>query len=265
VRLMSGENIQSFGDIRLEGRGAYAVLTIEREAKRNAMNRSAREGMLHALEQARDRYSVVVLTGAGNVFCAGIDLKERARDVEQGIHTASQEWKEVNVAIRSHPAVFIAAVNGIALGGGATLINVCDLAIAADTAEIGMPEMTFATYPGLAGPSTQLSLGRKRVAWMVLTAERISAVVAERWGLVNQCVPASDLMMTAEALASRIAKFEPLALSGAKSALDQIPATITDWRQAFDFGEMVNATIRSKTGRSNPFATALPSSGPVAQ
>ena len=105
-------------EIELTGKGDYAVLRITREAKRNAMNRSARDGMQAAFEHAKDRFRVIVLTGTGRSFCAGIDLKERGEDVERGIHSASQEWAEVNVAIRQHPSVFIAAVNGTALGGG---------------------------------------------------------------------------------------------------------------------------------------------------
>jgi len=255
---MGAESVQVWDAIELTSKSSYAILRINREAKRNAMNRSARQGMLRALDSARNRFPVVVVTGFGASFCAGIDLKERGEDVAKGIHSASQEWADVNLAIRQHPAIFIAAVNGLALGGGATLINVCDLAIAADTAEVGMPEIGFCTYPGLSGPSTQLSLSRKRAAWMILTADKIKASVALEWGLINQCVPALKLMSTAEALAERVAKFDPIALAACKQALDRIPATITDWRQAFEYGELVNSRIRLHKGEVNPFKVALP-------
>jgi enoyl-CoA hydratase/carnithine racemase len=258
---MSDDIFRASDEIELVGKGAHAVLRITREAKRNAMNRSAREGMLAAFAHAKDRYRVIVLTGTGKSFCAGIDLKERGEDVERGIHSASQEWADVNVAIRHHPAVFIAAVNGTALGGGLTLINVCDLAIAADDVEMGMPELGFGSYAGLSGPSTQVSITRKRAAWMVLTTDRIPARVAMDWGLVNQCVPASELMSSAEALAARIAAFEPNAISVSKRALDTIPATISDLRQAFVYGELANASIRVRTGVVNPFKS-LPQSTP---
>jgi enoyl-CoA hydratase/carnithine racemase len=75
--------------------------------------------------------------------------------------------------IREHPAIFVAAVNGFALGGGATLISMCDLAIAADQAEIGMPEIGFGAYPQYSGPAAQIQLTAKRAAWLVLTAECI--------------------------------------------------------------------------------------------
>ncbi|MGV6873811.1 enoyl-CoA hydratase/isomerase family protein [Pseudochelatococcus sp. B33] len=254
---MSHVTTQICDEIKLFRKAEYAILQIDREAKRNAMNRSARMGMLKALDQVREDCPVVVLTGAGKAFCSGIDLKERSADVERGAATGSQEWADVNVAIRQHPAIFIAAVNGIALGGGVTLINVCDLALAAEDVEIGMPEQMYSTYPGLAGPATQLSLSRKRAAWMVLTAERISAQTALEWGLVNGCMPAAELLPTAEALAGKIATFNPIALSASKQALDRIPATITDWRQAFAYGGLTNAGIRLRIGTNNPYTGFL--------
>jgi enoyl-CoA hydratase/carnithine racemase len=248
----------AWGDIVLTGKGAYAILTINREAKRNAMNREGRRNMMIALEHVKNRYPVVILTGVGSTFCAGVDLKERADDVARGDMSASDEWVNVNIAIREHPSVFIAAVNGIALGGGATLINVCDLAVAADTVEIGMPEMGFSTYPAMAGPSTQLSLSRKRVSWMVLTAQRISAATALDWGLVNCCVPPGELMATAEDIAGKVAKLNPHALAVAKQALDTIPAVITDWRQGFNYGALANARIQQRNAGENPLKDALP-------
>lgn len=255
---MRSDEQKVWGDIVVTDRGSFAILTISRESKRNAVNRSCRQNLMLALSYLNGRFPVVILTGTGSSFCAGIDLKERADDVARGDFSASAEWIDVNVAIREHPSIFIAAVNGLALGGGATLINVCDLAIAADTVEIGMPEMSFSTYPAMAGPSTQLALSRKRVSWMMLTTERITAAVAVEWGLVNQCVPPARLMTSAEELAQRIAQFNPIALSAAKQAIGQIPANIRDLRQAFQYGELVNAKIQLRNANANPFKDALP-------
>lgn len=233
--------------LRLEERDAYALITINREAKRNAMDRATRNAMLWAFDRCREKFPVIVVTGTGASFCAGIDLKERVADQEQGFDSAADEWRDVNVAIREHPSVFIAAVNGIALGGGTTLINVCDLAIASDDAQIGTPEMGFSTYPGLAGPSTQLTLNRKRAAWMILTTNRIDGKTAEQWGLVNLCVAHANLLGCADELARQVAKFNPIALCAAKRALDTIPNVITGWAQGFEFGEYTNTWIRSRT------------------
>jgi enoyl-CoA hydratase/carnithine racemase len=111
--------------------------------------------------------------------------------------------------------------DGLALGGGATLIKVCDLAIAGTGASIGCPEMGFATYPGMAGPAIQLSgVTRKQAAWLVLTTNRIDRPTAEPRGMVNQCVGPDALLPTAHDLATKLAQFDAVALAESKKALD---------------------------------------------
>jgi enoyl-CoA hydratase/carnithine racemase len=226
----------------------WAQIRINREDKRNAVNRAARTALLRAFDTLRDGARAIVITGTGASFCAGMDLKEREEDARAGIEGAGEEWIGVNMAIRAHPAIFIAAVNGLALGGGATLVNVCDLAVASTKASIGCPEMGFSTYPGMAGPAIQLSgVTRKQAAWLVLTTNRIDGATAERWGMVNECVAPEALLPRAAALAQQVARFDPVALAESKKALDRIPGFITDWQEAMDHGQMVNLTIRSKT------------------
>ena len=108
----------------------WAEIRVDREAKRNAMDRASREALLAAFADLRGRARAIILTGTGGSFCAGMDLKERSAEVARGVEDAGEQWIAVNMAIRKHPAIFIAAVNGLALGGGSTLINVCDLAVA---------------------------------------------------------------------------------------------------------------------------------------
>ena len=227
----------------------WAELQINREEKRNAMNRVARRSLLRVFAELRSSVKTIILTGTGNSFCAGIDLKELEEDRVQQIAGGGEEWIAVNLAIRSHPAIFIAAVNGLALGGGATLINVCDLAIASTSASIGCPEIGFATYPGMAGPAIQLSgITRKQAAWLVLTANRIDGTTAERWGMVNACVAPNELLPFARQLAEKIVGFDPVALAESKKALDCIPTEISTLPIAMNYGQMVNQVIRSKTG-----------------
>lgn len=236
------------GPIAVTEHGDWAEIRIDREGKRNAMNREARSGLMAAFDQLRGRAKAIVLTGTGIAFCAGIDLKERAADRERGVDSAGEEWIEVILAVRSHPAVFIAAVNGFALGGGATLVNVCDLAVASTTASIGCPEMGFATYPGMAGPAIQLSgITRKQAASLILTTNRIDGATAQRWGMVNECVQPDDLLPRARELAEHVAGFDAVALGEAKRALDHIPGIVTTWPEAMDHGQRVNKVIRSKT------------------
>lgn len=236
------------GPIVITRHEGWAELRIDREAKRNSMNRESRQGLLQAFEELRGVAKAIVLTGTGGSFCAGMDLKEREQDRLAGIEGAGEEWIAVNIAIRKHPSIFIAAVNGVALGGGSTLINICDLAVASTQASIGCPEMGFSTYPGMAGPAAQLSgITRKRAAWMVLTTNRVDGATAERWGMVNECVEPDRLLPRAGEIAAQIAQFDAVALAESKKALDRIPAFITDWQEAMDHGQMVNLTIRSKT------------------
>ena len=92
----------------------WAELRINREAKRNAMNREARHGLLQAFDKLQGHVKAIVVTGTGFSFCAGMDLKEVEADRAAGIPGSGEEWINVNLAIRAHPAIFIAAVNGVA-------------------------------------------------------------------------------------------------------------------------------------------------------
>lgn len=236
------------GPIIVTRHEGWAEIRIDREAKRNSMNRESRQGLLKAFEELRGVAKAIVITGTGGSFCAGMDLKEREEDRKAGIEGAGEEWIAVNMAIRKHPSIFIAAVNGVALGGGSTLINICDLAVASTKASIGCPEMGFSTYPGMAGPAAQLSgITRKQAAWMVLTTNRVDGATAERWGMVNECVEPERLLSRAGEIAAQVAQFDAVALEESKKALDRIPSFITDWQEAMDHGQMVNLTIRSKT------------------
>jgi enoyl-CoA hydratase/carnithine racemase len=232
------------------GDGVFKI-TFNRPAKRNAMNRAARTGIVEALDQVRGKAKVVIMTGSGPAFCSGIDLKEELAAPPGYVPPDTIEerrsiWKGVQEEIRTHPAVIIAAVNGTALGGGVTLVNTSDLAITAEEAEFGMPEAGFGVYPGLAGPSTQLRTSLKRAAWMVLTAERISGRTAVEWGLVNKAVPLEDLQVEAEALAKKIARYDAATLEWCKKALWQVPMNITNYTAALEYGFAVNAEIRSQ-------------------
>ncbi|MET7654531.1 MULTISPECIES: enoyl-CoA hydratase/isomerase family protein [unclassified Streptomyces] len=227
--------------------GGVSRITFNRPAKRNAMNRAARVGIVRALDACRGRSKVIILTGNGPAFCAGVDLKEG--DISSGDAELDRRsaWAAVQEEIRNHPAVVIAAVNGTALGGGSTLINVADLAIAADEAQIGMPEIGFGLYPTLAGPAAQLRLAPKRAAWLVLTADRINGPTAAEWGLVNLSVPLEELDTAATDLAERVASFDATALEWSKKALWKIPGEISEWTEAIAYGHEVAAELRSRS------------------
>jgi enoyl-CoA hydratase/carnithine racemase len=222
-------------------------ITLNRPHKRNALDSQARQALRDALAECRDA-SVIVLTGAGGTFCSGMDLTQLATKSQADEDELNDSWRLVQEDIRQHPAIVIASVAGYALGGGSTLINTCDLAVVAEDARIGTPEIGFGFYPGLAGPAAQLRLSAKRAAWMVLTADRIDGRTAVEWGMANLAVPAAELAERTDELARRIAQFDPVALEWSKKALWQIPMQISDWRAALEFGAYVNAEIHSRTG-----------------
>ena len=242
--------------VRLEDFGSYAVITLNRPEKRNAMSSQAQEQLQEILRRCLGRYAAAVITGAGKAFCSGIDLKERRERLQSGdapmeYSRQGHSWIETIEAVRKHPTVFIAAVNGYALGGGVSLINACDLAIAAEDAEIGMPEITFASYPTVAGPTTQLRVLRKHAAWLILTGKRIDGRTAARWGLVNEAVPADKLLDEAKQLAAHIAKFNKVTLDWSKKALDDIPAQVSDWTAALEYGRVLTSVIQNQIGKEN--------------
>jgi enoyl-CoA hydratase/carnithine racemase len=227
--------------------GGIGIVTFNRPEKRNAMSAAAQAEFRAALDDSRHDCKVLILTGAGVAFCSGVDLKEgQARAAQRQFAYGSNSWFETNEALKEHPAVCIAAVNGFALGGGLTVVNNCDLAIASERAEFGMPEMSFNTFPGLAGPATVRRILTKHAAYMILTARRIDAVTAERWGIVNSVVPHDKLLEEAEKLARHIAQFEATALDWAKKGyrdLDLMP-----WSESLVYGGYIGNQIRRGEG-----------------
>jgi enoyl-CoA hydratase/carnithine racemase len=223
-------------------------LRLNRDVRRNALDRATRSALVEALAEATAQsVRVLVLTGTGTAFCAGLDLKERAADIAAGgIDTAGPEAIALNLALRGFAGVTIAAVNGAALGGGLTLVNACDLALAASDAVFSCPEIRTGGYASMAGPTSQMRLPPKRAAWLLLAGEPLSAATAEAWGLVNQVLPPAELLPRARELAERLAGYDPAALFETKASLARFPTDADAWRGALEYGQAVAAAIRSR-------------------
>jgi enoyl-CoA hydratase/carnithine racemase len=224
-----------------------ARITLNRPEKHNALDAEARQGLLDALDRTAHQAKVVVIAGAGRSFSSGMDLSQITEGDVSDQDDLNQSWIAVLDGIRRHPAVFVAAARGYALGGGSTLINVCDLAVVARDTTIGMPELGFGFYPGLAGPAAQLRLSSKRAAWMILTAERIDGEKAVEWGMANLAVDADEVDDEAMKLARSVARFDAAALEWTKKALWHIPTHLTEWRTALEYGSYVNSQIHART------------------
>ncbi len=211
-------------ELRVERRGAVEVWTIDGEARRNALSMAlVAELHGHLGRAAADRgLRCVVLTGAGDrAFCAGADLKERARMSADQVHGFHHDLRRALRGVEEAPQPFVAALNGAALGGGLELALACDLRIAVEGAELGLPEVALGIIPGGGGTQRLPRLvGVARAKDLVLTARRIGAAEALAMGLVAQVSPPGRLLEEAVALAERIARNAPVSLRQAKRAID---------------------------------------------
>ena len=203
-----------------------ALLTINRADKLNALNRVLLEELDTALSHiAQDgRIRALVITGAGTkAFVAGADIGEIAalQDHEAAVEF-SRFGQKVFSKIEALDIPVIVAINGYALGGGCELALCGDIRLAADTAQIGQPEVNLGVIPGYGGTQRLPRIvGRDRAKSIIFTGERISADEALRIGLVDRVVPAADLLDEAVALARKLAGKAPRAIALAKRAINQ--------------------------------------------
>ena len=208
----------------VEEHGEIEVWTINGESRRNSITRAMLTGLITELQRAEQsrRLRCVVITGAGNrAFCAGADLKERARMDDAEVHAFHRDLRASLSGIEASSKVFIAAINGAALGGGLELALACDLRVMSSTAEVGLPEVGLGIIPG--GGATQRlprAIGVARAKDLILTARRIDAVEALAYGLVTRAAPPEQLQQAALQMASEVARNAPVSLRQAKRAID---------------------------------------------
>ena len=216
--------------------GVLVVLTLDRPAVMNAID----DAMLAALHAALDEVEAdagvrgVVVAGAGErAFCAGMDLKERAGFSDDDLR--AQRALIVGLIRRLHelPVPTIAAVDGVALGGGFELALACDLIVAGAGATFGLPEVKVGIFPG--GGSTQTLtwlVGPARARDVILTGRRLSAAEAEAWGVAARVVDAGAARDAAVALARSIAEGAPLGIRQAKAAIRGAHRALADGLEA---------------------------------
>lgn len=219
--------------LRRERRGPFEILTLDRPDARNAISPELSNAVGAALDELAgdDAVRVVVITGAGPVFCAGADLKVVAEGRVAEIDRAPGGFG--GIVRREFPKPLIAAVNGPALAGGFEIVLACDLVVAAEGATFGLPE----AKRGLIAAAGGLIRLSKRVPGPIaheiaLTGEPISAARAFELGLVNRVVPADQVLEIAIALAEQIAANAPLSVEHSKRVLRgaQDPPESEGWR-----------------------------------
>ena len=212
--------------LELHSENGIAVLTLKRPDALNAWNQKMRDELREAVRElvGDEGLRVLIITGDGRAFSAGEDVRGMQdladigtrgfRRVARAIHNVFDELEAMEVPV-------IAAINGVAAGGGLELALSCDFRIAADTAKMGFPENNVGLIPGSGGCSRLVKLvGIARAKRLVMTGEIIPAERALSIGLVEEVVPAAALMARATELARQLAAKAPMALGLAKIVLN---------------------------------------------
>jgi len=201
--------------IRIETVGRVAVMTFDRPDRRNAIDRQARAEIVDGLARldADDEVRVVVITGAGSAFCAGVDLKDTTAP-------PAPAWLDERLVapFERFGKPLVAAVNGPAVGGGFEIALACEIRVASPGASFSLPEVKIGSMPGSGGTQRIFRALPAAVAWKtLLTGAALDAASAHRWGLVTD-VFEEDLVANSIALAELIAGAAPLSLDAVKRA-----------------------------------------------
>ena len=222
------------------------LLTLNRPEKRNAMNPTLGEEITDALERLRneDRCRVLVITGAGESFCAGMDLKEFFIELQDKpaeydrAHRVAVEWR--GRTLRLFPKPTIAMVNGHCFGGAFTIVEGCDLAVAAEDAKMGLSEINFKMFPGGSVGKSMGNLLRPRDYMLYsLTGRPMTGQIAADIGLVNYAIPRDKLRDDVMALAREIADKDPSALQATREIYRN--SMDMEWDVAMDYASSLQS------------------------
>jgi enoyl-CoA hydratase/carnithine racemase len=215
----------TLANVLYEKKDAIAYVTVNRPKVLNALNTPTWKDLRTVFEDARDDTAIrgIILTGAGNkAFIAGADIGELAHVAAFEAEQSSRFGQEVLDLIENLGKPVVAAVNGFALGGGCETAMACTIRLAVDTAKFGQPEVTLGLVPGGGGTQRLPRLvGKGRALQLILSGEMISAQEAYRIGLVNEIVPAADLITRAEAILKKIGSNAPIAVKFALEAANK--------------------------------------------
>src|SRR5262252_442145 len=215
----------TLANVLYEKKGAIAYVTVNRPKVLNALNTPTWADLRRAFEHAHDDDAVrgVILTGAGDkAFIAGTDIGELAHASAIDAERSSRSGQEVLDLVENLGKPVIAAINGFALGGGCETAMASTIRIAVEHAKFGQPEVKLGLLPGGGGTQRLPRLvGKGRALQLILSGGMISAQEAWRIGLVNEVVPAADLMRRAEAILREIAANAPIAVKHSLEAVNK--------------------------------------------
>jgi len=222
---MSSATAQMLENVLYEKKGAIAYVIVNRPKVLNALNHRTWEDLSAAFEAARDDVEVkgAILTGSGDkAFIAGADISELAHVSAVEAEQSSSFGQAVLNLVENLGKPVIAAVNGFALGGGCETAMACTIRIASENAKFGQPEVKLGLLPGGGGTQRLPRLvGKGRALQLILSGETINASEAYRIGLVNEVVPAADLIARAEAILKQIFANAPIAVQYSIEAVNK--------------------------------------------
>jgi enoyl-CoA hydratase/carnithine racemase len=230
---------------RVSVKDRIAWLTLNRPEKKNALNQQLMDELISALRQIRDNREIrcIVIAAAGDAFCAGMDLHELGNRHKTPHRWDQGDLRELLAMMRSCPQITIASVQGYCLGGGMVIVNGCELAVAANDAQIGMPEIIRGSYGAVATPTLFQSGVPAKTAFRVqLTGKNLTGEEAARVGLVSHAVPAGEVRKTVVELAHDIASRHPAALEHAK--LSAYAALDSSYELALKTDEYISHRLR---------------------
>jgi enoyl-CoA hydratase/carnithine racemase len=212
-------------NVLYEKKDDVAYVTVNRPKAMNALNRKTWEELRAAFEDARDDVNIrgIILTGAGDkAFIAGADISELATVSAVRAEESSRYGQDVLNFVENLGKPVIAAINGFALGGGCETAMACTIRVASETAKFGQPEVKLGLVPGGGGTQRLPRLvGKGRALQIILSGEVISAQEAYRIGLVNEVVPAAEVIARAEAVLRQIFANAPLAVKYSLEAVNK--------------------------------------------
>jgi enoyl-CoA hydratase/carnithine racemase len=208
--------------VRAERHGAVELLVLDRPRNLNAFDLAMLTELdAHLARVAADRdVRAVVLTGGPRAFSAGADIRGYADASAVQLRAIAETAGALCRRLTDLPVPTVAAVRGLALGGGFEVVLACDLVVAADDAQLGLPETELGLIPGWGGTQRLTRLvGVHRALELILTAGRLDAAAAHRLGVVNRVRPAGDVVPAALAWADELSRRAPHALAAAKTAV----------------------------------------------
>ena len=232
----------------IENRGAVRILTLNRPAKRNALDTALTQALLDAFKaaDADDAVGAVILTGAGQAFCAGADLAEfKGLQDPQAAERRAELTMQLHLVFSRISKPVVTAINGAAMGGGAGLAIAGDLAVIADTAKIGYPETKHGIVAAIVLGNLVRQIGRKAAFELVSLAEPVDAQKALQLGMVNRIFSPKDLLPEALKIAERLASVSRPAMAETKRLFHEV--SDLNLEEALKRGRDANRRMRSFT------------------